>query len=134
MAARSASTRRLTSVASGVLLTAAAAGGLALPAAAHDHSHQHGTATTAPAPTPSAEGHVHQHVPATQPAASPTGHSDHTGHSGHSHPGDSASTPADRPRAAVIGGFAAVNSAVLAGALVARRRGLAGHPPRVRRG
>ena len=132
MAARPVTVRGLTAVASGALLTAAAAGGLALPAAAHDHSHQHATATTAP--VPSAEGHVHQHAPATQPAASPTGHSGLTGHSGHSHPGDSLSTPTDRPRAAVLGGFAAVNGAVLAGALVARRRGLAGHPPRVRRG
>jgi hypothetical protein len=114
MAARPVSTRRLAAVGSGVLLTAAAAGGLALPAAAHDHSHQHGTATTAPAPTttPSPtvtpEGHDHQHAPAA--------------------------TPVDRPRAAVLGGFAAVNGIVLAGAFVARRRGLAGHPPRVRRG
>ncbi|HET9945053.1 MAG TPA: hypothetical protein VFR56_05340 [Actinomycetes bacterium] len=128
MAARSASTRRLTSVASGVLLTAAAVGGLALPAAAHDHS--------SPMPTASAEGHVHEHshdhgAPTAPPAPAATSHS-HTGHDGHT--GDVVPTPVDRPRAALLGGFAAVNGAVLVGALVARRRGLAGHPPRVRRG
>ena len=124
MAARPVPVRRLTAVAAAALLTAVAAGGLALPAAAHDHSHQHGAATSAPAPTAGTDGHVHehQHAPAT-----PSEHAEHPGHT-------EDPPPADRPRAAVLGGFAAVNAAVLAGAFVARRRGLAGHQPRVRRG
>jgi hypothetical protein len=85
-----------TAITAGVLLILLAGGpASAGPPALHDH----------PAPTP------------TAPAGA------HVGHSGHASSAVPDSGVSDETRLRVLGGFGAVNAAVVAGALVLRRRG-----------
>jgi hypothetical protein len=93
-----------TATAAGVLLVLLAGGPAeAGPPALHDH----------PAPTP------------TAPPAGHAGHSGHAGTTGHASP-VTATDPgvSDGTRLGVLGGFGAVNAAVVGVALVLRRKGL----------